>query len=154
MRRRVGAAAVGAGLASAVLVALLVTAAWRPTGTLLALGLLGVLVPAVAAGGVVSALRLAHAGEVAQVARLTALGTPVLVLVALFGVHAVAVDARPGAQQAAALVSGATVAAALAARFTGGDADMSMGGSACGGACCHVSCGSGAEPQDDADTDP
>lgn len=118
MRRRVIAAAGGGAIGAVVLAAILVTAPWRPTGWLVGLALMGIVVPATAAACVALALRRTDPREVREAARLAAIGTPVVILLVLFCINVVAVTRVPGAQQIAALVIGMASASALAARFT------------------------------------
>ena len=119
MTRRLGGAAAGAAVGTTLLVGVLAASPVRPTGWWVALVILGVLLPA-AAG-----LRLIGGQRIAAVARLTAVGSPVMVVFLRFLVMAVFSTTAPGAQEGVAMVLGAASAAALAGRYTPGldDAD-------------------------------
>jgi hypothetical protein len=123
VRRRVIAALVGTATSSAVLAAALVSSPWRPTGVLLLVALLGLVLPATAAAGTALAMRVVGTDAIGQAARLTALGTPFSVLLVLFSIHVVLVNDGLGGQQVAALVVGSMLAGGMAARFTGADAE-------------------------------
>ncbi|WP_370328412.1 hypothetical protein [Euzebya sp.] len=124
MTRRVASATAGGVLAAAALTAVLVWSPWRPTGFLVGLALIALAVPAVTAAGTWAGLRAVAGADAPGAARLAALGAPVTTVTALFCIQLAARQIPEGAQQAWAVVVGVAVAAALAARFTGPEAEV------------------------------
>ena len=125
MTRRLGGAAAGAAVGTTLLVGVLAASPVRPTGWWVALVILGVLLPAAAAAGAAAGLRVIGGERIAAVARLTAVGSPVMAVFLRFFVMAVFSTTAPGAQEGVAMILGAASAAALAGRYTPGvdDAD-------------------------------
>ena len=116
---RTAAATAGATLALAVLTIVVATSQWRPTGPLVAVGVVLLAVPAAAGAGSLAALRLAGHDDAVATARLTAAAAPVMALFTQFAITAIASTRAPGLQQGLAIVLGGAGAAAIAARFTG-----------------------------------
>lgn len=116
---RTPAATLGAGLAVAVLAAVLAASPWRPGGWATAAVVALVLLPASAGLGAAAGLRLGRHPHERTTAQLAAAGAPVLALFTQFGITALASTRAPGLQHLLALVLGGAGAAALAARFTG-----------------------------------
>ncbi len=125
MTRRLSGAAAGGAVGTAILVGVLAASPVRPDAWWVALLVVGMLLPAAAAGGAAAGLRLVRGHRVAAVARLTAVGTPVMAIFLRFAVMAVFSTSAPGVQEGVSMVLGAAAAAALAGRYTPGldDAD-------------------------------